>query len=533
MNDREQVARVSEVWSRIMYIQQKIGAKCGRLIVALVMVGSFVLEGEAAQVQDRATNSENQRPNVLFIAIDDLNDWVGYMGHPDAITPNLDKAASQGVWFSNAHCAVAVCNPSRVAVMTGQAAWRTGVYDNNEDWQKSVPDALTLNKIFKENGYKTHGFGKIYHSGFATFKREDWTEYPPPINGKNAPFIDKDQFPYWGVKFSYGMFDYHGFPDVPAEEFQEGQAAQYGVDFLSKPHQEPFFLALGFIRPHDPRYAPKKYFDMYDPSTVTMPEVLPNDLDDTPVTAYFPDGWAEKIKKAGKWREAVAGYLACVTFTDEMVGRVLDALERSEYKDNTIVVIWSDHGIHVGEKNYFAKKTLWERSTLSPLIVYGPGISQGECVQPASLLDIYPTLKELCNLKGNPVLDGQSLVPQLNDPTTERTQPAITTRFPYEASARDKDFRFTLYRDGTKELYDHRNDPNEFENLAGDPKYQHVEDRLKKYLPQSWAPFAPTYDGHPKSTYSLEKWIYPKWKRKGWEGYEEPVGAEWKRIFNN
>ena len=440
-----------------------------------------------------AARSDEERPNVLFMAIDDLNDWVACLGgHPDVKTPNLDRLAQRGVLFTNAHCSAPACNPSRASLMTGLRPSTTGVYQNPQPFRPVLPDAVTLPMHFMEHGYRAVGGGKIYHGGFPD--PQSWEEYFPSQTQNKPPDPMPENRPLNGIPKT-AHFDW-GPVDVPDQEMGDWKVADWARGELAREQPKPLFLGCGFFRPHLPWYVPRKYFDMYPPESVTLPNVNENDLDDVPplgVQMARPDRDHKKVTESDNWRKAVSGYLASISFVDACVGRVLDAFDSSAHTDNTIIVLWSDHGWHLGEKLHWRKFALWEEATHNVLMVVAPGVTQpgGRCSRPVSMLDIYPTLVELCGLEAKDGLEGQSLVPLLEDPGAEWERPALTTHGRENHSVRSERWRYIRYRDGTEELYDHDNDELEWTNLADRPEHAEVKQELARWLPEVNAPDAP------------------------------------------
>jgi len=430
-------------------------------------------------------------PNVLFIAIDDLNDWVGCLGgHPDVKTPNLDRLAGRGVLFTNAYCAAPACNPSRAALMTGIRPSTSGVYLNAHPWRQSpvLKDAVTLPQHFMAHGYKAIGSGKIYHGRFPD--PESWNEYWPSqtVNRPADPRPSSDELPLNGFRKA-SHFDW-GPIDVPPEMMGDWQVADWVIGQLAQPHDTPFFLGCGFFRPHLPWYVPRKYFDLYPVDEITLPTVNDDDLDDVPEIGRKmakPRGDHANVIKYNQWRKAVQAYLASISFVDECVGRVIDALDKSPHRDNTVVVLWSDHGWHLGEKLHWRKFALWEEATHNVLMLAAPGVTSpgGRCDAPVNLLDIYPTLIDLCNLRQREELEGASLISLLKNPETEWGQPTLTTYGRNNHSVRSKRWRYIRYSDGTEELYDHKVDELEWTNLAEDAQYSEIKERLARWLPKT------------------------------------------------
>jgi arylsulfatase A-like enzyme len=442
--------------------------------------------GRLAATQTRSRDTT--RPNVLFIAIDDLNDWVGCLGgHPDIKTPHIDRLAKRGVLFTHAYCSAPACNPSRASLLTGILPSTSGVYLNNQPWRPAMPNAVTLPQHFMAQGYHVVGGGKIFHGGFPD--PASWHDYV-----KQGPDPMPPNRPLNGIP-NTAHFDW-GPIDVSDDEMDDTRIAKWAADYLGQKHDRPFFLAVGFFRPHLPWYVPKKYFDMYPPEKVTLPNVNESDLDDVPPIGRQmanPQGDHRKVIETNNWRKAVSAYLASISFTDTNVGRVLDALDRSACADNTIVVLWGDHGWHLGEKLHWRKFALWEEATHAPLIFAGPGIAgeKAACGRTVSFLDIYPTLSELCGLPPRAELEGVSLLPLLKNPSSPWDRPALTTHGRNNHTVRSERWRYIRYRDGTEELYDHENDPLEWTNLAEKREHAQVKENLAHWLPKVNAEDAP------------------------------------------
>ncbi|MEM8952633.1 MAG: sulfatase-like hydrolase/transferase [Verrucomicrobiota bacterium] len=457
----------------------------------------------ASPVAAKPHSDEASRYNVLFIAIDDLNNGIGALNHePKAHTPHIDRLAQNGVLFTNAHCAAPACNPSRVAVMTGLHPNSSGVYYNWQDWRESntLKDATTLPQLFKDNGYLTLGGGKLYHAASLSnwghegyLDPEPWDDFFPSKQQQLPKEALPPQVPTNGnKKFYKGFFDWAAL-EIEDDEMGDAKVVSWAEEILAQDHEQPVFLAVGIYRPHIPWYTPASYFDQYPDSDYT-PEAPPDDLDDVPAAGQdmARRHWHEWITENKKWPDAVQAYLASATFADAMVGRLLDALEKSPIADNTVVVLWSDHGYHLGHKEHWEKFALWEQTTNVPLIVAAPGIKRGrQSRRPVSLIDVYPTLAELCELESPPNLDGKSLVPLLKNPDAQKNRVALTTQGPGNNAVRSQNWRYIKYADGSEELYDHRSDPNEFTNLADDPKHQSVTKSHSAKIPNSNAPLDP------------------------------------------
>jgi len=427
------------------------------------------------------------QPNVLFIAIDDLNDWVGCLdSHPQVKTPNIDALAERGTLFTNAHCQAPICNPSRTSVMTGLRPPTTGVY-GLAPWFRQVDelkDLVTLPQHFSKAGYTTYTVGKIYHG-------RDWnssglTEFDvvAKVQPGLRPKTKRVNTPRGGPGMDWAVYPYE------ESDHKDWKTASWAIEQLDSKPNDPFFMAVGFALPHVPLFVTQKWFDMYPEDEVVLPRMLLDDRSDTPRFSWYlhwklPEPRQKFLLEEGEQIKIVQAYLASVSFVDSQVGRVLDALERNELADDTIVVLWSDHGYHLGEKQITGKNTLWDRSARVPLIFSGPGVKKGQrSGRPAELLDMYPTLSELCGLEAPNHLEGLSLLPQLKNAKAPRSRPAITTHNRDNHGVRSERWRYIRYADGSEELYDMLNDPNEFTNLALNPEYDSQKRRLKKQLPK-------------------------------------------------
>lgn len=429
-------------------------------------------------------------PNVLMICIDDLNDWTGFLGgHPEVLTPHMDALAKRGRNFANAHCAVPVCSCSRVSVMSGVAATKHGSYEIGPSYQQlpALKEIPTIQQYFKDHGYLTLAGGKVLHQDF---------------NGRLAGAIDRSLGRKRSPRTKKPMsrpadwsaaWDWGAYPEKDAE-MADVQLAENAAKALQEDFEKPFFMSVGFFRPHVPLFVPPKWFELYDAKTLRLPQTPKSDLDDLPKNFLGINDYAlapthAEVIEHGKQRSLTHAYLASVSFVDHCVGIVLEALKSSPHAENTLIVLWSDHGFHLGEKQHWAKRTLWEESTKVPLLFVGPGINPGEaCREPASLLDIYPTLVKLCDLPASSHLEGVSLLPQLRDAATPRKEPAITSSYFGNHSVRSRDWRLISYEDGAKELYDHRTDSDEFHNLANEPGHKDTLEDLSKWLPKKAAP---------------------------------------------
>jgi arylsulfatase A-like enzyme len=448
-----------------------------------------------------AVAATGNRPNVLFLSVDDMNDWVGCLGgYPGVKTPHIDALAKRGVLFSNAHCASPLCNPSRTALFTGLRASTTGIYNNEQWWRPALPGVVTMPEYFKRSGYHVAGAGKIFHHNAGYNPPDQWDEFqlqefddPWYRRPEWYPWVTKipapPGHPFNGLKDFPGEFDWGVLPRRESE-YGDMRAVDFSNGFLARKHDKPFFLAIGLWHPHIPLFAPQNYFDLYP--EVRIPESPENDLDDVPAVgqemAAFRRAEHERIVREGKWRDAVHAYLASISFADAMVGRVLSGLQRSPYAKNTIVVFWSDNGWHLGEKRHWHKSTLWQRSTHVPLIFAGPGLRETgvERRQPVTLLDLYPTMLEMCGLPPKAELEGKTLMPLLRSARAKR-DPAVITYLPGNHAVRTERWRYIRYRDGGEELYDCIADPQEFRNLASLPEHAELKKDLARWMPATAA----------------------------------------------
>jgi len=442
-----------------------------------------------------AADAQDARPDVLFIAVDDLNDWVGFLGgHPQTKTPNIDRLAARGMAFTNAHSPSALCNPSRTALLSGLRPSTSGIYGNAPDWRTvELFEAIaTLPRHFRDNGYRTLGAGKIFHAhtfgptGFTGFNdTHAWDAFYPALDRQLPDEVGPPVRPASGSRVP-------GFDWAPVHvddrAMGDGQVVAWAERQLAAETGSPRFVAAGIYRPHEPWYVPPRYLEMHPLDSIELPAVRADDLDDVPAAApaqFSARQIHEWLLAEGKWPEAVQAYLASVSFADAMVGRLLDALDASGRAGNTIIVLWGDHGFHLGEKGRWRKSTLWEESTRVPLIVVAPGVTApgSESAQPVSLMDIYPTLAELAGLETPDHVEGRSLVPLLKDPARAWEYPAVTTYGFGNHAVRTERYRYIRYADGAEELYDHATDPNEWTNLASERGYESVKAELRRALP--------------------------------------------------
>ena len=476
-------------------------------MINMIALPSLLILAFASCPAKAGGDAGKHRPNVLFIAVDDLNDWAaGLSPYSAARTPHIDQLASRGVLFANAHCAAPACNPSRASVMTGVRPSTSGVYYNWQDWREceNLAGVTTLPQHFREHGYHVLGGGKLYHAANLSewgltgyLDPAPWHEYFPSKTRQLADEITPANHAVNGSnEFYKGRFDWAPL-DIEDGDMGDGKVVAWAEQQLSRSHNKPLFLAVGIYRPHIPWHTPRKWFDKYPIDSIALPQVKASDLDDVPLPgqAMARRRWHEWIIQHNKWREAIQGYLASVSFADAMVGRLIKALDEGPHADNTVIVLWSDHGYHLGHKEHWEKFALWEQTTQVPLIVVAPNATSGgrRCDRPTSLLDIYPTLIDLCDLGPREHLEGQSLVPLLDESTTASVaeRAVVTTQGIGNHSVRSRDWRYIHYADGSEELYDHRVDPHEFVNVADKPENRSIVQQLKRWLPVTNAALSP------------------------------------------
>ena len=425
--------------------------------------------------------AEAAKPNVLFIAIDDLNHWVGHLGrNKQTKTPNIDRLAAMGVSFANAQCAAPVCNPSRAALLSGKRPGTTGIYDNNHTFTKVLKPEESLVMQFKNAGYETLGIGKLWHGGLGW--KEQWTATQEETF-KKGKVSDRS---IGGIAFG---------PIVEGDDtsVSDTSIADYGVAELGKTHNKAFFLTLGFHKPHMPWNVPQKYYDMHPLADIQLPPTKEGDLTDVPaagVKMAKPDGDHANVLASGRWKEAVQAYLATISYLDGQIGRVLDAYEKSPQKDNTIIILWGDHGWHLGEKEHWRKFALWEEATRAPFIWVVPGVTKpgGICKSPVDFMSVYPTLCDLASLQKPAWLEGDNIKSILANPAASWAGVGVTTFGQNNHAVRTDRWRYIRYADGAEELYDHDNDEYEWTNLASQSEHAALKSELSKHLPKTNLP---------------------------------------------
>ncbi len=446
-----------------------------------------------------------RKPNVLFIAMDDLNDWIGCLGgHPQTITPNLDRLAASGTLFTNAHCPAPACNPCRSAIFTGRAPNRSGMYDNRQKMREVMPNEDIIPQYFRRQGYHAVGSGKMLHYFIDAPSWDDYFPKPASENPLPQTYYPKQRpvsLPRGGP-WQYVETDWAAL-DVTDEEFGgDWSVSKWVGEQLNREHDKPFFLACGLYRPHEPWFVPKKYFQPFPLDSIQLPlGYRENDLDDVPQTGQqrARNRYFAHIQKEGQWKQGIQGYLASIHFSDAMLGRVLDSLESGPNAQNTIVVLWSDHGWQLGEKEHWQKYTPWRAVTRVPLMVRVPksasdalsgGTQPGSvCDAPVNLLSLFPTLLDLCQLPAKASNDGPSLISLLRDPAGKDWSHNSVTYLaqPGSYAVSGQTHRYIHYDDGSEELYDIQTDPFEWTNLAAKDSSALVLDQFRAEAPKEFA----------------------------------------------
>jgi arylsulfatase A-like enzyme len=436
-----------------------------------------------------------------------MNNWIGANGG-QALTPNIDALAAKGINFTNAHCVVPACNPSRTALMTGQRPETTHQFENAGNFRNNAggKERITLAQFLQNKGYETVAAGKIFHVSAGNGANPNPISDPISWNYQNRSetgirgdkdYLDEKGQAKWLEGAMRSDFDTKrepsylshsgvwGIANEPKEQSGDWQNAQFCANYLKQKHDKPFFLACGISRPHAPLIAPKEYFDLYPLDKIKMHELPQNDLDDIPsiAKANFSTPFTKLVRDKGQLKNAVQAYLASMSFADACVGEVLKSLENSQYKENTIVVFWSDHGWQLGHKDRWEKYSLWHQATNAPFIVYVPYQKGGTCHEAVSYLDIFPTLIDLMNFEKPSFLEGNSFLNQLKDPTKKRHFPAVISYPKGSHAVVLGDWHYIHYQDGSEELYNHKTDPNEFENIANNPDNQGIIKHLKGHIP--------------------------------------------------
>ena len=501
--------------------------------ILLLLVFAFIFSCNSEKKKE--TKEEPSKPNVLFIAVDDLNNWISpIMGFSNAKTPNFDRLADMGVTFTNAHVQAPLCGPSRASVMTGLRPSTTGIYgmtpDNKirREGNPATKDITFLPEYFEQKGYHTMGIGKLFHIHAPDSL---FNESGGRVKGF-GPYPEKrivwDGFGK-GIKGTHGRTstDWGAFPEQDSL-MPDHQSVSWVMERLNKNYDKPFFMGLGFLRVHVPLYVPQKWFDLYPLEEIQTPPYRSDDLNDIPPVGLqindlpmMPS--TEWAKESGEWKKIVQAYLACMSYVDYELGRVLDALENSEHAKNTIVVLWSDHGYRLGEKGTFAKHALWETATKAPLMFAAPNLPKGKKIDaPVEMLSLYPTLLELSGLPAYNRNEGNSLVSMMQNNEGLEDARAITTFGMNNHAVKANGYRYIQYEDGEEEFYDHSSDPNEWTNEANNTKYKNQIEKMKGFLPKVNS----IWDD--KSNYTFQPYFVEQKKRVNGEDAKpvEVIGAD-------
>ncbi len=457
------------------------------------------------------------KPNVLFVAVDDLRPALGCAGDPHARTPNIDKLAARGTVFTRAYCQQAVCSPSRSSLLTGRRPDSTRVYDLVTHFRTALPDVVTLPQHFRQNGYYVHGVGKIFHPGYDD--RPSWSVPWEATKGKGFGPDGQKLLAERKAKAKADKDDVSKVrglpveaPDVADGELNDGWTATRAIEILKerKGKTEPFFLAVGFAKPHLPFVAPKRYWDLYDPTTLPVstsaeppagaPKFAPQFGGELRAYVGIPKTGAVPADTS---RRLVHGYYAAVSYMDAQFGRVLDALREAGFAENTIVILWGDHGWHLGDHGMWCKHTNYELATRSALVMSAPGqrATGRPCERLVEFVDIYPTLAEVCRLPAPAGVEGYSFAPLLDNPARP-WKAAAFSQYPRPGgpgvgplmgyAVRSDTHRYVEWRkrDGgevvARELYDHRTDPAEDRNVAADAANRDVVAALARRLSEGW-----------------------------------------------
>lgn len=438
------------------------------------------------------TVAQENRPDIVLIIVDDLNDWLGCLGgHPDAKSPNIDALAASGMLFSQAYCNSPQCRPSRTSLMTGVYPFKTGTYFNARFPKETQVKTPTLQQFFMNQGYRVASGGKVFHGtpgkhGDSLFRKP---ADPKPPKGKdtfNAMAAPNDGFAL----------------NVDDKEMSDFKVAQWATQQWNTVTDQPLLMTVGFFRPHRPLQVPEPWFDMFPLASIRRPQE-PEGMDDWDDLPEFAKRLArthahkplhkglsdhEYIVANQEWETTIRAYQASVAFVDRQIGRFLKSLEENPRGRETYIMLVSDHGWHLGEKKHWCKGAIWEQTTHIPFIVRGPKIKAGShCSQPVSLIDVYPSLVDFAGLKVPDWLDGTSIKPQLSDPSSPRG-PAISSYGEGNTSIRTEHWRYIRYEDGSEELYDHRKDPDEWTNLAQQPEYKEIKKELTNMIPKGQHP---------------------------------------------
>ena len=458
-----------------------------------VLLVALLISATSCVNKKKVIEANNEKLNIVYIAVDDLNRWIGVLGG-QAKTPNIDKLAADGMLFTNGHCVVPACNPSRVAIMTGLRPETTGQFTNEGNFREKPGNAnrLTMAQYLQKNGYETIAAGKIFHQPRGKDSIPNPLSDPISWDVQNVSnvgttghqlFLDKNNQAAWleGAMAKHGAgstgesyiskFGVWGVTPEKKEQTADWKNAVYAANYLKEKHEKPFFLACGIFRPHSPQIAPQEFFDLYPLDSIKMHELPEDDMLDIPehIRKNFSTEFVGHVKAKNQLKKAVQGYLASVSYADACIGELLIGLDNGPNKNNTIVVLWTDHGWQLGHKDRWEKFSLWDIATNTPLIIKHPKINNASKVinQPVSLLDLYPTMLDFIGLNKPSDLEGVSLEPFFKNPNYHRKEPAIITFEEGNVSVRKGDWNYIQYKNKTEELYNHSNDPMEYTNIVG------------------------------------------------------------------
>ncbi len=463
------------------------------MIIGLLIEIIFNIWLSPEQVSERIPD----KPNVLFIAIDDINDWVEFMGENSAsITPNLNSLANESTAFLNAYCSAPVCGPSRTSLLYGIFPHKSGSYGHHAIYDpENIPELAereTLPALFRREGYYTAGAGKIFHynskDGFETYFDADDPKPDPDHSDTFTPTESALRFGPVKPEDETAMCDY--------------QITEWAIEQLNTDFKKPFFIGVGYKKPHLPWIAKQANFEKFNLDSIKLSHILENELED------IPNGMGQEFahslfgfykmedesdhefvqKHPMLWKKLIRAYMASINHTDEMIGKLIKGFQESPYHENTIIVLWGDHGWHLGEKEHWRKMTLWRKGTRTPFMIYDPRITKkGSRVKhPVSLQDIYPTLVELCELNTEQELDGRSLVPLLRDKQHSWDYPVLISHGPGNFAVCSGNWRYIQYYDGGKELYDIEVDPREHINRANNPDSYRIIQKLQAHIPKEY-----------------------------------------------
>lgn len=454
--------------------------KCIAIFIGIIFCCNSCIAQKATQ---------KSKPNVIVIVADDMNMWSMLKNYAPLKTPYLDKLKSESLYYANATCSAPVCIPSRASFFTGMSPHNTGAYVNfGGTWKENMLSTTeVLPELFKNNGYLTWGGGKIFHAPINGDRQKAMFDNEV-FEGGFGPFSSEE---HWYTESRFFSVEPWTGPDT---DFPDVVNANAAIKFLNEKHDKPFFLYYGMYRPHTPYTAPKRFFDQYNDTDITLaPGYLANDLDDVPMQGRqlvdsLKQYHKENLSKEEVILDLMKGYCANYSFADWNIGRVIEALDKSEFVENTIVIFYSDNGFHNGTKEHWVKSTLWEEADNIPLLIRLPSKYKGEREQTVSLLDIYPTLIDYCGLqKPSHQLDGKSMTPTFKDMNYKWNRPSLTFYGADYSSVRNNRYRYIRYPDGSEELYDHSTDQYEHHNLANEPQYNSIKKELSNDIPKKFA----------------------------------------------